>query len=968
MIRDDAFDVAVTGMFARLPGPADIDEWMAAIGAGEVFTTRRDTDELIAAGVPAARVHDPGYVPVCGYLPDADRFDTVLFGMSPRDAELTDPQHRLMLEAAWAALEDAGRDPLDSSVRTGVYTSSSSSAYQRQILIGGALPHDMHDRLEVGSGQDYTATRIAYKLGQRGPAMTVQTACSSSLVALHTAVQALLGGECDQALVVAASIGFPQEGHLRVSGGIMSAGGACRPFDAAADGTLAGSGVVAVVLRRLADAVAEGVTPHGVILGTAVNNDGMAKAGYNAPSATGQEAVIRAALRAADVSADSLGYLEAHATGTYVGDPIEWKAMCAALDGVPEGQVRLGAVKANIGHLDAASGLASLVKTLRVLRDGVIPPVAGFTELNPMLTAGPVSVPTEAAPWPGPEPRRAGVSSFGIGGTNAHVIVQQAVPAPAGAPQPEQDTIVVLSAAEPEALERAATRLADHLTGADAPLNDIAQTLVGGRAPLAHRLAVVGGTAVQVARRLRAPTERVNGIRPVSGPAPLVFLLPGQGSAPAAMGLPWRDRLPGFADLAEECLAELPADLATDVRRALYDRASRSWRYGRTDVAQPALFVLEYAAAQALRGLGLKPVAVAGHSLGEITSACLAGVLTRTEALRLVVARGNLMQACGKGRMLAVGCGEAEVLKLLDEARPLLGGVALEIAAVNTAESCVVSGPTGAVDAFADHLGERVFHRSLTTLHAFHSALIEPAIPDLTAELAKVTTRPPAVPFLSNATGALIDAGTPVDAAMFAESARRTVRFAQGLAALANRFPDAVAVEIGPGRALSGSASAEGLTGIALAAGRDDDAPLTGLAALWTLGHPVDLARLIPAGRPVRLPTYPFHGRVATAPEALARTAEETPAQPASADMSAQDTPRALLTRLWTEWLGYPDLADDADFFAIGGDSLVLIRLVRRLNTALDVVIPIREFASARTLGDQIALVESATVTTKDTP
>ncbi|MGI5500364.1 type I polyketide synthase [Lentzea sp. CA-135723] len=952
MTRDDAFDVAVTGLYSRLPGPADPGEWMAAVGAGEVFTGPRDLDELIAAGVPEARVRDSEYVPVCGYLPDADRFETALFGMSPRDAEMTDPQHRLMLEAAWAALEDAGRDPLDASVRTGVYASSSSSAYQRRILVGGELPHDMHDRLEVGTGQDYMATRIAYKLGSRGPALTVQTACSSSLVALHTAVQALLGGDCDQALVVAASIGFPQEGHLRVRGGIMSAGGACRPFDAGADGTLAGSGVVALVLRRLADV--DGAAPHGIILGTAVNNDGQAKAGYNAPSAIGQEAVIRAALRTADVPAASLGYLEAHATGTYVGDPIEWKAMCAALDGVPEGQIRLGAVKANIGHLDAASGLASVAKTLRVLRDGVIPPVAGFTELNPMLATrgAPVSVPTEATAWQGPEPRRAGVSSFGIGGTNAHVILQQAPPRPEAPSEPLRDSIFVLSAADSDALGRSAERLADHV--ANARLDDVAHTLVHGRAALNHRLAVVGRTPDEVARRLR--TERTTGVRPLTGPAPLVFLFPGQGSTPLGMGLAWRDRLPGFAEFVEECLAELPAVLAGDVRRALYDRTSRSWRYGRTDIAQPALFVLEHSATQALRGLGLRPAAVAGHSLGELTSACVAGVLTRGDALRLVTARGKLMQDCPKGRMLAVGCGEADVRKLLDES-----GAQLEIAAVNTSDSCVVSGTAAAVEAFTAHLGDRVFHRQLTTLHGFHSALVEGAIPGLEAELAGITARPAAVPFLANATGELVDAGTPVNTAMFAESARGTVRFADGLNALAQRFPGAVAVEVGPGRALSGSATAEGLTGVALASSRDDDAPLTGLAALWTLGQPVDLTRLVPAGTPARLPGYPFHGRVSTAPEA--GRAVQAP-EPVEAVTAEDSTPRALLTSLWQEWLGYPDLTDDADFFAIGGDSLVLIRLIRRLSAALDVKIAVREFAAARTLGDQIALVEAAT--TKD--
>uniref|UniRef100_UPI00281138A3 beta-ketoacyl [acyl carrier protein] synthase domain-containing protein n=1 Tax=Streptomyces sp. TaxID=1931 RepID=UPI00281138A3 len=430
MTRDRSLDVAVTGMAARFPG-GSLTEWWEALKAGRVLTTRFTRDELLGAGVPPERADHPDYVPVRGHLPRADHFDNDLFHISPREAELMDPQSRLMLEVAWAALEDAGRNPRDDSVRTGVYASASGSTYMRAMLTGGALAPAALDQALRGTEPDYLATRIAYKLGLTGPALTVQTACSSSLVALHTAVQALLNGECDQAVVVAAAVDFPQAGHLYVPGGILSASGVCRPFDADADGVVAGSGVVCVVLRPLADVTAEGAAPHGVILGTAINNDGSTKAGYHAPSAAGQEAVIRAALRTADVDASSLGYLEAHATGTRVGDPIEWSAASAALagPGARPGQVAVGAVKANIGHLDAAAGLASLVKALLVVKEGVVPPVAGFEVLNPLLETdgSPLRVPTRPGVWDGPAgPRRAGVSSFGIGGTNAHAIIEQA--------------------------------------------------------------------------------------------------------------------------------------------------------------------------------------------------------------------------------------------------------------------------------------------------------------------------------------------------------------------------------------------------------------------------------------------------------------------------------------------------------------------------------------------------------------
>ncbi|MBW5481881.1 beta-ketoacyl [acyl carrier protein] synthase domain-containing protein, partial [Streptomyces bambusae] len=451
MTRDRSLDIAVTGVSGRFPGSSDLAGWWEALVEGRVLTTRYDKRRLREAGVHPSLVDDPEFVPVHGHLDDADRFENALFRVSPREAEMMDPQHRLMLECAWAALEDAGTSPLDTALTTGVYASASGSGYLRAMLAGGGLdPMTLEDAVH-GNEPDFMASLISYKLNLTGPAIAVQTACSSSLVALHTAVQALLNGECDQALVVGAGVAYPQAGHLHVPGGIHSAAGACRPFDEHADGVVAGSGVACVVLRRLEDALADGVEPYGVVLGTAVNNDGSAKAGYYAPSAGGQEAVIRAALEAADVDGASIGYLETHGTGTRVGDPIEWSAASAALRaaGAAPGQVAVGALKANTGHLDNAAGLAGLIKALYVVREGVVPPVAGFTRLNPLLDTedSPLYVPAAAAPWSGPEPRRAGVSSFGVGGTNAHAVVE-APPAPAprsdGQDRPEAGYLALL--------------------------------------------------------------------------------------------------------------------------------------------------------------------------------------------------------------------------------------------------------------------------------------------------------------------------------------------------------------------------------------------------------------------------------------------------------------------------------------------------------------------------------------------
>ncbi|MET8463358.1 polyketide synthase, partial [Micromonospora zamorensis] len=429
MARDRSLDIAVSGMAGRFPGSSELTQWWDALTAGQVLTRRYQRQELASEGVPPDLLDDPDYVAVHGHLADADRFDHVLFRMSPREAEMLDPQHRLMLECAWSALEDAGANPLDTGLTTGVFASASSSDYLRRMVAGGQLtPLTLEDALH-GTEPDFLASLLSYRLNLNGPALAVQTACSSSLVAVHLAVQALLNGDCDQALVVAAGMAFPQAGHLHVPGGIHSPTGHCRPFDASADGIVAGSGVACVVLRRLADALDDGPAPHGVILGTAINNDGSAKAGYYAPSVEGQQAVIRAALRAADVDGDSIGYLESHGTGTRIGDPIEWAAASAALraSGARPGQVAVGALKANTGHLDNAAGVAGLIKAIMVVREGVIPPVAGHSTLNPLLEhdGSPLYVPEQARSWPGTEPRRAGVSAFGVGGTNAHVVVEQ---------------------------------------------------------------------------------------------------------------------------------------------------------------------------------------------------------------------------------------------------------------------------------------------------------------------------------------------------------------------------------------------------------------------------------------------------------------------------------------------------------------------------------------------------------------
>ncbi|WP_434741523.1 type I polyketide synthase [Micromonospora sp. SH-82] len=983
MSRDRSLDIAVTGVYARFPAVADLDDWWAAMLAGRVLTTRLDRDGLLAAGVPADLVDDPDYVPVRGLLADADRFDNTLFRISGRDAELMDPQHRLMLEAAWAALEDAGTAGCGDRITTGVYASGSGSGYLRTMLAGGPLDPLTLDQALHGTEPDFVAGLISYRLGLTGPALGVQTACSSSLVGVHLAVQALLNGDCDQAVVVAAGIDFPQGGHLHVPGGIQSVTGDCRPFDAAADGVVAGSGGAAVVLRRLADAVEEGTEPYGVLLGTAINNDGAEKAGFYAPSQTGQEAVIRAALAAADVDGESIGYLEAHATGTRVGDPIEWSAASTALAaaGARPGQVAVGALKAAVGHLDAASGLAGLIRAMRVVKEGVVPPVAGFTALNPLLETedSPLYVPTEATAWSGPQPRRAGVSSFGIGGTNAHVVVEAPPPPPATGARPRRDRLVVLSAADPEALTRTAGRLAEHLHRAEPDLADVAYTLATGRAALPERLAVTGRTSAEVAERLAREAEAVRGRVPADGPAPVVFLLPGQGTQQPGMAAPLAAALPGFEDALTEVLDAVDPELSERLGRALYDTDFPAEDLAATALAQPALFAVGYAAGRALTALGVTPAALVGHSLGELTAACLAGTFGLADAARFVAARGRAMQDCPPGAMLALGCDAATARDLLREA-----DAELEVATVNSADSCTVAGTPQEVRRFADLLGDRVFHRILRTSHAFHSALIAPALPELARVLDGITLHSPAVPYAGNLTGRLIDPGEPVPAQTYVAQARQPVRFGDALADVLGRFPGAVAVEVGPGRVLTGLAEAAGMAGVPLCplrTGRGEAEVLTALGTLWTWGQPIALDRLAGAdGYPVHLPGYAFGGRRWLAPEVRVAAAAPqgsdpaseatgtTPTGAASAEATTPESgtapgrsgpdPAVLVPKLWAEVLGHPELDDDSDFFALGGDSLLITQLARRIHDEWGLRVPLREMLAGRTLGRQTAIVQ----------
>lgn len=943
--------VAIVGMAFRFPGADDCDAFWANLMAGTDSVRRFDPATLRAAGAPSDLVDHPDFVPAHAAIDGTDRFDPQPFGYSHGEAAEIDPQQRLLLELAWHAVEDAACDPAaDGPV--GVFAGVGFNAYlvdnlrDRLGFAGGA------DRFSavVGSDKDFTATRIAYKLGLTGPAMTVNSACSTALTVTATAVDSLRAGRCRVALAGAASRGmFSPFGHIHADGGIASRTGVCRPFDAEADGVVAGAGAAVLVLKRLEDAIADGDRIHATIEGIGIANDGAGKAAFAAPSVDGQAAAIAAALGDAGLSPDAIGFVEGHGTATLLGDPIEVTALNLVYRGLEPGAVPLGSVKGNVGHLDAASGMAGLIKAVLALQHGVVPPTAHFSTANPRIpfAGGPFRVNTVPEPWPGPpgRPRRAAVSGFGMGGTNIHAILG-APPEPAeapAAPAPAGPVLVTLSAGTAEARDRLAGSLADRWSNApDGPL-DAAASSLARRRPLRFRRAVVAASPAEALAALRAG-RGVDGDA-AGGTLAAAFLLPGQGAQQVGMGRDLYRAVPAFRaviDEADRLLRGGPAEPLRSLLLADPGDARAAAALAETQMTQPALFVTEYAVARALASFGVRPAALIGHSVGEYAAACLAGVMGFEDALRLVAARGRLMASAPRGVMLAVSMPEAELLPLLAQC----GG---DLAAVNGPRQCVAAGTEAGIASLAQMvaaLGRPA--RRLPVSHAFHSALMEPILDAFATELARTRLTAPAVPILSNLTGDWLSPSDAADPAYWVRHLRGTVRFADGLRRLTGDPALAPAlVEAGPGTTLTRFARGAGVPeSLAIATQPPDAADghaafLGALGRLWVAGAPVD--RLAAAGgstRRVALPGYPFERlRLWIQPGAAPPAPDPGPSAP-HAPAVGVDAVTAVIADVWRDVLGVPAVGPQDDFLALGGDSLIAVRIATRLRDRLGCEVP----------------------------
>lgn len=877
MVSPDLPGVAIVGMAGRFPGAAGIDQLWENLVGGVESISRFSLAELEARDAGPRRGDVP-YVAARGIVDGVELFDAGFFGVNPKEAELMDPQHRIFLECCWEALEDAGHDPARARGSIGVFAGQSLNTYLLANLCRDrAFIDQLTGEYQVGSypvvlgnDKDYLATRVSYKLDLGGPSITVQCACSTSLVAVCQAVQSVLSFGCDMALAGGVSITFPQKrGYLYQEGGMVSPDGSCRTFDADAQGTVFSSGAGVVLLKRVEDAVADGDHIYAVIRGTALNNDGARKVGYTAPSIERQAEVIALAQAMAGVEPRSIGFVETHGTGTPLGDPIEVTALTRAFrTGTDEkGFCALGAVKTNLGHLEVAAGVTGLIKAALSLDRELIPPTLHFEKPNPRLELenSPFYVNTTKSPWPrATVPRRAGVSAFGVGGTNAHVVLEEApVPAPRADSRAVQ--LLTISARSAEALETATARLAAHLENdPSADPGDVSFTLQEGRRAFAHRRVLVAKDCAEAAAALRKRDTRRLLSSEHAGDAPrVVFLFPGQGAQSAGMGAELYASERVFREIVDECCERLTPHLGDDLRALVFTaspRAEAEALLADTRITQPALFVFEYALASLWRSWGVQPAAMLGHSIGEYVAACLAGVFTLHDALDLVAARGQMIASLPRGAMLAARMPREELLPLLQDG--------LDLAADNGPSLCVVSGPDDRVAALETELtGRGATHRRLRTSHAFHSSMMDPMLARFEARVARTALGAPAIPFVSCVTGKWITPAEATDPAYWARHVRRTVRFGPAVQE-ARRDGAAVLLEVGPGKTLTQLARqscppAEQKRVFPSAGEMPDATELGGvveaMGRLWLHGVQPDwLAFRGGRGRRVRLPTYPF--------------------------------------------------------------------------------------------------------------
>ncbi|MFK5969645.1 MAG: beta-ketoacyl synthase N-terminal-like domain-containing protein [Candidatus Marithrix sp.] len=963
--------IAIIGMAGRFPGAKNITEFWENIKNGVESITSFSDEELLEAGIDPELLKQPDYVKAKGMLDDIAGFDANFFGFTPKDASITDPQQRLFLECAWEALEDAGYDTNRYSGDIGIYGGAGGfDTYFLKNLANNAEIMDTVGNYQVtlSNDKDFLCTRTAYKLNLTGPAVTVQTACSTSLVAIIQACQSLLHYQCDMVLAGGACITMPNKaGYLYQTGMIMSPDGHCRAFDANAQGIVDGNGVGIVVLKRLEEALEDKDNIYAVIRGSHINNDGAAKMNYTSPSIEGQTKVIEEALATAEVDPETITYVEAHGTGTALGDPIEIAALTQAYNTDKTGYCAIGSVKTNVGHLDIASGVTGLIKATLALKHQQIPPSLHYESPNPEIdfANSPFYVNTELSEWQTDGiPRRAGVSSFGIGGTNAHMILEEAPPVQS-AVKSRPSQLLLISAKTDSALETYANKLVEYLQQhPDLNLADVAYTYQIGRRDFSQRKMLIGND-IKAMVNCQSITATANTINSV------VFMFSGQGSQYANMGLELYQTEIEFREQVDYCCQVLQPHLGIDLRLVLYPTTNTGKDINQTVFSQPALFVIEYALAKLWMSWGVQPSAMIGHSIGEYVAACLAGVFTLDEALLLVASRGRLMQSVPKGSMLAVPLTEKELQPLLTDG--------IDLAVINIASQCVISGTEEVLELFATQLlaDKGLECKLLYTSHAFHSEMMQPILPAFLEQVEKVNLQPPQIAYLSNVSGTWITSEEATDPNYWVQHLRQTVRFADGLQELVTEAKY-ILLEVGPGRTLSSFAKRhpERVTGqVVLTSLRqpndeisDSSFLIKTLGQLWLNGIKIDWTNFYAKEQRQRLslPTYPFERQkywIEASTKIIfekiddlkvlrnEKTVALNPQKKLDDNyVSPRNETEQKITEIWQQFLGIENIDIHDDYFELGGDSLLAVQLIAKLCQIFQIKLPSNILLSSSTI------------------
>jgi amino acid adenylation domain-containing protein len=1018
--------IAIVGMSGRFPGAENVDEfWQNIINKKESIRFY-SKEELLKAGVPKNLVNDPNYVPAKGAIKNSKGFDAAFFGYTPREAQITDPQHRLFLECAHEALEDAACVPDKFKGQIGVYAGTGINNYlTNHISAHQSLVNAVGDYpVMIGNDKDFLSNRVSYKLNLNGPAMVIQTACSTSLVAIHTACQALINDECDAALAGGVSLGkLDDEGYLYKEGMIMSPDGHCRPFDEKAKGTLLGQGAGVVLLKRLDDALQDNDHIYAVIKGSGINNDGAAKSGYTAPSIEGQAKAVMLAHASANVSPQQISYIEAHGTGTPIGDPIEIEGLNYAFrhsanmhrtdtnttreENISEASsstthhCAIGSVKSNIGHMDAASGVTGLIKTAKALEQSILPPSLHFETANPKINFGrtPFYVNTQTTPWPNQVgPRHAGVSSFGIGGTNAHIVLSEAPDQTvSGRSRPWQ--IITLSAKTETALETMTAQLHDYLnTHPNVSFSDVCYTLHLGRKLFEHRRFLVckntDDAIFELSKILPNETSQKQSGRVITKadtktPRKIAFMFSGQGSQYVNMAqklykveLNFRKEIDRCRNILKERFVYLFERLVEDDFNALSDKVHDTY------ITQPTLFITEYALAKTLMSWNIQPEVMIGHSIGEYAAACLAGVFTLEQALELVTIRGRMIYDLEKGDMLMVELSEQEANTYLNES--------LSLAAINGEYRCVISGQSEAIITLQKELTKNeVQNRILHTSHAFHSHMMDEILEDFTNSVRRRSPQKPTIPFISSLTGELITDHQATSPKYWARHLRNAVRFHQGLETLFNRRENDksgwILLEIGPGKMLSTLARQHPIKtdkDVVYETMRhsyedvsDIKKLLTTIAKLWMNNVDIDWEVFHSYRQRYKrsLPTYPFErldywiesaNKIRLTQDRRGRGQDTLPALPneqvpikilKKSIIKPRDKFDLFICELWEKSLGINKVCIHDNYFDLGGDSLRAVGIIDKLVTKYNTPIATHILIQKPTIAELSDYIKSIT-------